>query len=124
MAAHALGAREAVLALHTGSPLTAVLANALNEREGDPVAVELAEMPAGFVASESTALVNTLNTGDPRPTGVRTSHKGVRGRPTLVSNVETLAHLAMIARFGDDWYRAAGTPGSPGTTLVTVPASE
>jgi NADH:ubiquinone oxidoreductase subunit F (NADH-binding) len=120
MAAHALGAREAVLALHSGSPLTAVIANALNEREGDPVAVELAEMPAGFVASESTALVNTLNSGDPRPTGVRTSNKGVRGRPTLVSNVETLAHLALIARFGDDWYRAAGTPHSPGTTLVTV----
>jgi NADH:ubiquinone oxidoreductase subunit F (NADH-binding) len=109
-----------VLALHTGSPLTAVLANALAERQGDPVAVELAEMPPGFVSSESTALVNTLNTGDPRPTGVRTSNKGVRGRPTLVSNVETLAHLALIARFGDDWYRAAGTPGSPGTTLVTV----
>src|SRR4051794_28070148 len=77
-------------------------------------------MPAGFVSSESTALVNTLNTGDPRPTGVRTSTKGLHGRPTLVSNVETLAHLALIARFGDDWYRAAGTPNSPGTTLVTV----
>jgi NADH:ubiquinone oxidoreductase subunit F (NADH-binding) len=120
LAAHAIGAREAVLALHTGSPLTAVLANALAERVGDPVEVELAEMPAGFVSSESTALVNTLNTGDPRPTGVRTSTKGVHGRPTLVSNVETLAHLALIARFGDDWYRAAGTPNSPGTTLVTV----
>ena len=120
LAAHAIGAREAVLALHTGSPLTAVLANALAERVGDPVEVELAEMPAGFVSSESTALVNTLNTGDPRPTGVRTSTKGLHGRPTLVSNVETLAHLALIARFGDDWYRAAGTPNSPGTTLVTV----
>ncbi len=120
LAAHALGAREAVLALHTGSPLTAVLAAALSERVGDPVPVELAEMPAGFVASESTALINTLNTGDPRPTGVRTSAKGVRGRPTLVSNVETLAHLALIARFGDDWYRAAGTAGSPGTMLATV----
>ena len=65
LAAHALGAREAVLALHTGSPLTAVLAAALSERVGDPVPVELAEMPTGFVASESTALINTLNTGDP-----------------------------------------------------------
>ena len=37
LAAHAIGAREAVLALHTGSPLTAVLANALAERVGDPV---------------------------------------------------------------------------------------
>ncbi len=120
LAAHAVGAREAVLALHADSPLTDVLMAALRERGGDPVPVELAEMPSGFVASESTALVNTLNTGDPRPTGVRTSTKGVRGRPTLVANVETLAHLALIARFGEVWYRAAGTAASPGTTLVTV----
>lgn len=120
LAAHAVGAREAVLTVHIGSPLTDVLADALRERDGDPVPVELAEMPLGFVASESTALVNTLNHGDPRPTGVRTSTKGVRGRPTLVANVETLAHLALIARFGDGWYRGAGTAQSPGTTLVTV----
>ena len=113
LAAHAIGAREAVLALHTGSPLTAVLANALAERAGDPVDVELAEMPAGFVSSESTALVNTLNTGDPRPTGVRTSKKGMHGRPTLVSNVETLAHLALIARFGDDSVSRRGHPELP-----------
>ncbi len=120
LAAHAVGAKDAVLALHADSPLTAVLTAALRERGGDPVPVELAEMPSGFVASESTALVNTLNTGDPRPTGVRTSTKGVRGRPTLVANVETLAHLALIARFGEQWYRAAGTTESPGTTLATV----
>ncbi|HEY0812488.1 MAG TPA: NADH-ubiquinone oxidoreductase-F iron-sulfur binding region domain-containing protein [Pseudonocardia sp.] len=120
LAAHAVGAKDAVLALHADSPLTAVLMAALRERGGDPVPVQLAEMPQGFVASESTALVNTLNTGDPRPTGVRTSVKGVRGRPTLVANVETLAHLALIARFGERWYRTAGTEGSPGTTLATV----
>ena len=120
LAAHAVGAKEAVLALHADSGLTDVLMTALRERGGDPVPVELAEMPTGFVASESTALVNTLNTGDPRPTGVRTSTKGVRGRPTLVANVETLAHLALIARFGERWYRAAGTDDSPGTTLTTV----
>jgi NADH:ubiquinone oxidoreductase subunit F (NADH-binding) len=44
----------------------------------------------------------------------------VDGLPTLVSNVETLAHAAWIARNGAAAYRAHGTAESPGTTLVTL----
>ncbi len=46
--------------------------------------------------------------------------QGVRRRPTLVSNAETLAHIALIARHGAPWFRQLGTPSQPGSALVTL----
>ena len=40
--------------------------------------------------------------------------------PAVVNNAETLAHVALVARHGADWYRALGTDESPGPTIVTV----
>jgi NADH:ubiquinone oxidoreductase subunit F (NADH-binding) len=120
LAAHAVGARQAMLCVHRGSPLIGLLYAALGERDRDVVPVEVVEVPDRYVASEASALVNFLTTGDARPTTTRASERGVAGRPTLVDNVETLAHIALLARFGDAWFREAGTDGSPGTLLVTV----
>ena len=63
-----------------------------------------------------------LNGGEAKPTFVppRPFERGVAGRPTLVDNAETLAHVALIGRYGAPWFRAVGTVDEPGTTLVTV----
>ena len=37
-----------------------------------------------------------------------------------MQNVETLAHVALIARFGSDWFRTLGCGGASGSALVTV----
>ncbi len=122
LAATALGATDAILCVHRGDPLVPTVHAALRQRTGDPVAVRLVELPARYVASEESALVNFLNTGEARPTDTppRPFERGVRGRPTLVDNVETLANIALIARYGPDWFRAAGTVAAPGTMLATV----
>jgi NADH:ubiquinone oxidoreductase subunit F (NADH-binding) len=86
------------------------------------VPIEVHELPHHYVSSEETSLVRWLNGGEARPLGSRErpSERGVRRRPTLVDNVETLAHIALIARFGPAWFRQAGLPDAPGTMLVTV----
>ena len=56
----------------------------------------------------------------PRDRTVVTAISGVRGRPTLVNNVETLAHMALIARFGPQWFSSVGDHDDPGSMLVTL----
>jgi NADH:ubiquinone oxidoreductase subunit F (NADH-binding) len=120
-AAAAVGATRVVLAVEASRPDTvSAVRRALAERPGGPE-VELALTPSCFVVGQETALVNWINAADARPVfGSRPFNRGVGGRPTLVDNVETLAHVGLIARFGSAWFRAVGPGDEPGSTLVTV----
>ena len=124
VAAAALGADEAVLCVdrrHNG--LFSSLACALAERADlDPIPIRLAAAPSRYITGEESALVHWLNGGDARPTSVppRPFERGVADRPTLVDNVETLAQMALIARFGAAWWRSVGSPEDPGSFLVTI----
>jgi NADH:ubiquinone oxidoreductase subunit F (NADH-binding) len=122
LAAAALGADDAIVCVHRADPVVGSVRAALAQRGADPVRVRLIEVPTRFVASEESALVNFVNTGEARPvdTPPRPFERGVRGRPTLVDNVETLANIGLIARYGADWFRSVGTAAAPGTMLVTV----
>ena len=103
----------------------AAVQRALAERsatEATLVPVHIATTPPRYVAGEESALVHWLNGGDARPTAVppRPYERGVGGRPTLVDNAETIAHLALIGRHGPAWFREAGTADEPGTALLTI----
>jgi NADH:ubiquinone oxidoreductase subunit F (NADH-binding) len=125
-AGHAVGASAACLCLPRGRQWLADIArSAIRERQRarlDAIDVDVHELPDHYVSSEETALVHWLNGGDARPvmTPPRPYEHGVRKRPTLTDNVETLAHVALIARYGPDWFRQAGQPDAPGTMLTTV----
>src|SRR5437763_467140 len=88
----------------------------------DAAQVELIEAPPRFLAGEESALASRASGGSalPRFKPPRASQRGVAGRRTLVQNVETLAHLALIARYGAAWFRSAGTPDEPGSMLATL----
>jgi NADH:ubiquinone oxidoreductase subunit F (NADH-binding) len=94
----------------------------MSERRHDAVAVRLEMVPPRYVASEESAIVSALNGGPALPafTPPRPFERGVARRPTMISNVESLAHLATIARFGPEWFAELGDPTQPGTMLVTV----
>jgi NADH:ubiquinone oxidoreductase subunit F (NADH-binding) len=123
VAAGAVGADVAHLAVQRGTRAAESVRRALNERAGvDAVPVTLHELPHRYVASEESALVHWLNGGDAKPTFTppRPFERGVDRRPTLVNNVETLAHLALISRHGADWFRDVGDPDEPGSLLTSV----
>ena len=123
LAAKAIGTREIVVKVSDGSPeVVRALEGAASVRGEDDVAIELAVGPQGYVTGEETSVIHFLNRGVAKPTFVppRPYERGYRGRPTLVQNPETLAQLALIARFGSDWFRELGSAADPGSALVTI----
>ncbi len=126
LAARAIGAEEAILCVceSAGVGLERA-AQAIGERERLPgrwPRIVLSTAPEGYVAGQESALVNHLNGGPPKPTfsPPMPFERGVRRRPTLVNNAETLAHVALIARHGPRWFRELGLSDQPGSTLVTL----
>lgn len=123
LAAAAVGAREVVVKLSQGAVGSVdAIESALAVRAGDPMGVRLVTGPEGYVTGEESAVVHLLNGGAPLPTFVppRPFERGYRGRPTLIQNPETLAQIALVARFGAAWYRELGTTADPGSALVTI----
>ena len=117
----AVGADRAVICIERDrADAAAAVRRALAERP-ERLDLRVAMTPSRYVAGQETALVRWLDGGDARPVFRKPPFEhGVGGRPTLVDNVETLAHLALIARFGAEWYRSVGPADEPGSTLLTV----
>ena len=121
LACQALGAREIVVGV-AGGALAGLVATALRAEPNLRRLTRVVQVPDRFVSGEGGALVNAVNGHAALPPGRkrRASDSGVGGRPTLLSNAETFAQLAVLGLLGPEGYASAGTPAEPGTVLLTV----
>ncbi|MFY0409309.1 NADH-ubiquinone oxidoreductase-F iron-sulfur binding region domain-containing protein [Solicola sp. PLA-1-18] len=118
--AHAVGAARVVVAVHdeaAGRALAAAVAD-----RADAARVEVVRSGGSFVSGEARALLTGLSGAPALPDGRRTlpTAHGLDARPTFVSNAETFAQIGLLLTEGVDAHLATGTPGEPGTTLVTL----
>ena len=101
------------------------------------VPIQLRTGPDDYLLGEEKALLEAIEGKDPLPrwyppyilglhvelvagVGAATVGADDRFNPTVVNNVETLSNVPHILREGPDWFRAVGTPTSPGTMVFTV----
>src|SRR2546428_6695489 len=113
IAARVLRARRVILYIGERNEKSRdAMLRALHERtEPERGLVTLAAAPGRYVAGAETAAIHFLNEGIATPMTVPPLpfEQGVDRAPTLVQNVETLAHIALIAR-----------GGRPTSTLITL----
>ena len=84
--------------------------------------IELRMGAGAFVCGEETALMASIEgrRGEPRPRPPFPAQQGLRGKPTLLNNVETFANIAPIILRGAEWFASIGTETSKGTKVFAL----
>jgi formate dehydrogenase len=88
----------------------------------DGLSLELVIGAGAYIAGEETAMLESMEgrRAMPRLKPPFPSEVGYLGRPTLIQNVETLAHIPAILRNGGEWWAELGTRGAAGMRLWSV----
>ncbi len=139
IAAFTIGAREAVIAVRTEATSTVrILEAALAAAEeagfigadafgtGRHLDITLATVQGAYLLGEETILLKALEgkRGQPEQRPPHPATKGLRGLPTVVHNVQTLAAIPWIVVNGAEAFAAIGARDCPGTMLVQVRGPE
>jgi NADH-quinone oxidoreductase subunit F/NADP-reducing hydrogenase subunit HndC len=135
IAAYAIGARQGYIYVRAEYPLAVKrFRQAIEDAKehgliGDGILgsdfsceIDVSEGAGAFVCGEVTAMIAAMEgrRGMPRVRRLRTSVSGLWGKPTIVNNVETLAHVPGIILNGADWFRSFGTPTNTGTKTFAL----
>src|SRR5436305_5107992 len=108
LCANALNAKEIVVGVEDDAAERSVRAAAAERKM--PAPIRVVPLTERFLSGEGGALVRAVNGEGPIPPGrkVRAAQSGVGGLPTLLSNAETYAQLAVLASLGPDLYQSIG----------------
>jgi NADH-quinone oxidoreductase subunit F len=135
LAAFAVGAAEGYFYVRAEYPLavarirTAIAAATARGYLGEHVCgtgfslrLHVCEGAGAFVCGEETALIQSIEgqRGMPRVRPPYPAERGLRGCPTVINNVETLACVPWIVNRGADAFAAFGTAGSKGTKVFAL----
>jgi len=84
--------------------------------------IKLFQGSGAFVCGEETALIASLEgkPGIPQYRPPYPAVSGLKGKPTLISNVKTLAYIPHIINNGGQWFASIGTEKSKGTAVFAL----
>lgn len=84
--------------------------------------IEVMRGAGAYIVGEETGLLSSLEgrRGHPRPRPPYPAQRGCFDCPTCVNNVETLATVPFIIKYGADWFRSMGKEKSTGVKLFCV----
>jgi len=84
--------------------------------------IEIVRGAGSYVCGEESALLSSLEGRMPWPRERPPfpTEKGLWEKPTVVSNVETLANIPPLLAKGADWFRSLGRNGNAGTKIYSV----
>jgi len=135
IAARAIGADETLVYVRTEYPLAvARMKKAVEDAQkmgflgdnvfgsGQSLNCEVMEGAGAFVCGEETAMIASIEgqRGVPRPKPPFPAQSGLWGKPTIINNVETLAHVVRIINQGAETFKQLGSPASPGTKTFAL----
>jgi formate dehydrogenase beta subunit len=88
----------------------------------DGRSIELVVGAGAYICGEETAMLESMEgrRGMPRLKPPFPSQVGYLGRPTLINNVETLAHIPGILTNGGEWFAGLGRNGATGARLWSI----
>jgi len=75
-----------------------------------------------YICGEESALFESIEgkRGEPRNKPPYPTAAGLFGKPTVINNVETLAHTVMIMKYGASHFKELGTKDSRGSKVFSV----